>query len=270
MSWKWMNDLGTPLYSTRRRLSRLRPLWTTDMVSGIYLLSRIAGRLIIYTCLFTNEIRIEYHGTPSSTHGWFRTNKVSCLISRVSGLGLVSQFNSFTDDLFLITLISLMFILNPLRLSENYHRKWILRYGGPESQLVDLTFRRDWHHYVACSLQYIVVIIDGRGTGFKGRKLRNPVKGNLGFFETIDQIAAAKWAFSLIFLHCLFFPWLDKGDWSKIWGPVSPILYNLFGSFFLLYSRATRFVSYFLLAWFASCRRSLKKFWLVLPNLRNW
>ena len=67
-----------------------------------------------------------------------------------------------------------------------------LRYGGPNSQIVDLTFHRDWHHYLASSLQYIVVIVDGRGTGFKGRKLRNTVKGNLGFFETIDQIAAAK------------------------------------------------------------------------------
>ncbi|KAF8240208.1 hypothetical protein L208DRAFT_1420424 [Tricholoma matsutake] len=68
-------------------------------------------------------------------------------------------------------------------------------YGGPHSQLVDLKFSRDWHDYLACGLSYIVVVVDGRGTGYKGRKLRNPVKGNLGFFETIDQINAAKiWA----------------------------------------------------------------------------
>lgn len=66
-------------------------------------------------------------------------------------------------------------------------------YGGPHSQLVDLKFSRDWHDYLACGLSYIVVVVDGRGTGYKGRKLRNPVKGNLGFFETIDQINAAKW-----------------------------------------------------------------------------
>lgn len=65
-------------------------------------------------------------------------------------------------------------------------------YGGPHSQLVDLKFQRDWHDYLACGLSYIIVIVDGRGTGFKGRKLRNPVKDNLGFFETIDQINAAK------------------------------------------------------------------------------
>ena len=65
-------------------------------------------------------------------------------------------------------------------------------YGGPGSQMTDLKFNRDWDHYVACGLQYIVVVVDGRGTGYKGRKLMNPVRNNLGFFETRDQINAAK------------------------------------------------------------------------------
>jgi Prolyl oligopeptidase family len=65
-------------------------------------------------------------------------------------------------------------------------------YGGPSSQTVETRFTRDWHHYLACSLKYIVVIVDGRGTGFKGRQLRNPVKGDLGFWEAKDQINAAK------------------------------------------------------------------------------
>ncbi|KAF8815432.1 hypothetical protein BYT27DRAFT_7194435 [Phlegmacium glaucopus] len=88
--------------------------------------------------------------------------------------------------------------LRPPRMDDSGRTKYpvLFRvYGGPMSQLVDLTFRRDWHQYVTCGLQYIVVVVDGRGTGYKGRKLRNPVKGNLGFFETIDQINAAKaWA----------------------------------------------------------------------------
>ncbi|ETW78834.1 dipeptidyl aminopeptidase [Heterobasidion irregulare TC 32-1] len=68
-------------------------------------------------------------------------------------------------------------------------------YGGPGSQLVNTQFNRDWHHYVACALQYIVVTVDGRGTGMKGRKLRNPVKGNLGWWEVEDQVNAARlWA----------------------------------------------------------------------------
>ncbi|KAG8771833.1 hypothetical protein FRC15_003139, partial [Serendipita sp. 397] len=65
-------------------------------------------------------------------------------------------------------------------------------YGGPGSQMVSLQWDRDWHHYLACSMKYIVVVVDGRGTGFKGRKLRNPVRNNLGEHEVQDQINAAK------------------------------------------------------------------------------
>ena len=68
-------------------------------------------------------------------------------------------------------------------------------YGGLGSQMVDVRFQHDWHDYVVSELQYIVVIVDGRGTGYKGRKLRNPVKNNLGRWETRDQVNAAKvWA----------------------------------------------------------------------------
>lgn len=78
------------------------------------------------------------------------------------------------------------------------------RYGGPGSQLVDVRFSRDWHDYLACGMQYIVVTVDGRGTGFKGRRVRNPVKGNLGFYETEDQIAAAKCVLFSSFLFYFF------------------------------------------------------------------
>lgn len=66
------------------------------------------------------------------------------------------------------------------------------RYGGPNSQQVSLRYSFDWHHYLASVHQYVIVTVDGRGTGFKGRKLRNPVKDKLGKYETLDQIAAAK------------------------------------------------------------------------------
>ena len=66
------------------------------------------------------------------------------------------------------------------------------RYGGPSSQLVSASFNIDWHAYLACGLQYVIVIVDGRGTGYKGRSLRNPVKGNLGFWEVRDQVNAAR------------------------------------------------------------------------------
>ncbi|KAF2118529.1 putative dipeptidyl-aminopeptidase B [Lophiotrema nucula] len=69
------------------------------------------------------------------------------------------------------------------------------QYSGPGSQTVDKKFKVDFQSYIASSLGYIVVTVDGRGTGFLGRKLRCITRGNIGYWEAHDQIAAAKmWA----------------------------------------------------------------------------
>ncbi|CAD6505581.1 BgTH12-01071 [Blumeria graminis f. sp. triticale] len=68
-------------------------------------------------------------------------------------------------------------------------------YGGPGSQTVSKKFSIDFQAYIAASLGYIVVTVDGRGTGFIGRKARTIVRDNLGFYEAHDQIETAKlWA----------------------------------------------------------------------------
>lgn len=68
-------------------------------------------------------------------------------------------------------------------------------YNGPGFQEVDRTFGVNFQAFVASSLGYIVVTLDGRGTGYLGRKTRCIVRGNLGYWEAHDQIAAAKkWA----------------------------------------------------------------------------
>lgn len=67
-------------------------------------------------------------------------------------------------------------------------------YGGPTSQTVDHRFNVDWHTWLASdpSMEYIVVAVDGRGTGYMGRKLRIPIRGQLGKWEANDQIEAAR------------------------------------------------------------------------------
>ncbi|KAG1771459.1 dipeptidyl aminopeptidase [Suillus occidentalis] len=88
--------------------------------------------------------------------------------------------------------------MRPPRMDDSGRTKYpvlFFVYGGPESQQVNVEYKRNWHDYLVCTLQYIVVVVDGRGTGFKGRHLRNPVRNNLGFWETQDQINAARiWA----------------------------------------------------------------------------
>ncbi|KAI2472373.1 dipeptidyl peptidase IV N-terminal region-domain-containing protein [Annulohypoxylon bovei var. microspora] len=69
------------------------------------------------------------------------------------------------------------------------------QYSGPGSQSVDKRFSVDFQTYVSANLGYIVVTVDGRGTGFIGRKARVVVRKNLGQYEAHDQIAAAQiWA----------------------------------------------------------------------------
>ncbi len=69
------------------------------------------------------------------------------------------------------------------------------QYSGPGSQSVDKRFSVDFQSYVASNLGYIVVTVDGRGTGFIGRKARVAVRKQLGQWEAHDQIAAGKiWA----------------------------------------------------------------------------
>ncbi|KAL2829744.1 dipeptidyl peptidase IV N-terminal region-domain-containing protein [Aspergillus cavernicola] len=68
-------------------------------------------------------------------------------------------------------------------------------YGGPGSQTVNREFTVDFQSYVAATLGYIVVTVDGRGTGFIGRKARCIIRGDIGYYEAIDQITTAKeWA----------------------------------------------------------------------------
>ena len=68
-------------------------------------------------------------------------------------------------------------------------------YNGPGSQMVNKAFNVDFQSYIASSLGYIVVTVDGRGTGFTGRKSRVIVRGHIGHYESHDQIEAAKmWA----------------------------------------------------------------------------
>ncbi|KAG0133846.1 putative dipeptidyl peptidase IV (Dpp4) [Tuber indicum] len=69
-------------------------------------------------------------------------------------------------------------------------------YGGPGSQETGKTFRRtvDIYSYLGSDpeLEYIVITVDNRGTGFKGRKFRSLVTGQLGKLEAQDQVWAAR------------------------------------------------------------------------------
>lgn len=68
-------------------------------------------------------------------------------------------------------------------------------YGGPGSQMVTKAFSVDTSALAAAELDAVVVTVDGRGTGFNSyadSDFKFCVRDQLGHYEPIDQIAAAK------------------------------------------------------------------------------
>jgi dipeptidyl-peptidase-4 len=69
-------------------------------------------------------------------------------------------------------------------------------YGGPGSQTVKDGWQYSnyfWYQMLANTHGYIVVSVDNRGTGARGVSFKKCTYKELGKFETIDQIEAAKW-----------------------------------------------------------------------------
>lgn len=71
---------------------------------------------------------------------------------------------------------------------------FMFQYSGPGSQTVLNTWHNhnDYWHQMLVQQGYIVVSVDGRGTGMKGRDFKKLTQYELGKYETIDQIDAAK------------------------------------------------------------------------------
>ena len=68
----------------------------------------------------------------------------------------------------------------------------ICRYGGPGSQLVTDQWKFDMNHVMSSGRGYIVVEIDGAGTGGQGEANKMEVKRKLGQREVQDQLDAIK------------------------------------------------------------------------------
>lgn len=68
------------------------------------------------------------------------------------------------------------------------------QYSGPGSQQVDNAWNSsdDYFHYLLTQEGYIIVTVDGRGTGYKGAEFKKCTYKELGKFEVEDQIDAAK------------------------------------------------------------------------------
>ncbi|MCM1484372.1 MAG: S9 family peptidase [Muribaculaceae bacterium] len=80
--------------------------------------------------------------------------------------------------------------------ASNRYPVIMYQYSGPGSQEVLNRWTMGWANYYA-TRGYIIMCVDGRGTGGRGRKFMDAVYKNLGHYESIDQVSAAKYAASL-------------------------------------------------------------------------
>ncbi len=71
---------------------------------------------------------------------------------------------------------------------------FMFQYSGPGSQSVANRWNsaNDYWYQILAKKGYIIACIDGRGTGFKGAAFKKITQKELGKYETIDQIEAAK------------------------------------------------------------------------------
>jgi dipeptidyl-peptidase-4 len=76
---------------------------------------------------------------------------------------------------------------------------FMTQYSGPNSQSAVDNWDLGWEEYLA-QLGYIVVCVDGRGTGGRGEAFRKVTYLQLGKYETIDQIETAKYLGSLSYV----------------------------------------------------------------------
>ncbi|MEN8374074.1 MAG: S9 family peptidase [Gemmatimonadota bacterium] len=103
-------------------------------------------------------------------------------------------------------------ITRPASFDEN--QSWpvlMYVYGGPGSQTVRDSWGGDrylWHQALA-ERGYVVVSVDNRGTGARGRDFKKQTYLQLGKLESDDQIAAARWLADQ--------PYVDR-DRLGIWG----------------------------------------------------
>lgn len=212
--------IGTKDGSTQRHL------YTTDLLGDSASIQSVTNtnEIAYYGASFSSKgkfMLLSYHGpgipwqkvesTPTN-----EGSKLEISIERNEALNELAKKTELPIEVYQTINVD-GFDLNvverrPPHFDESGKRKYpvlFFLYNGPGFQSVDRRFTVDFQSYVASNLGYIVVTVDGFGTGFLGREQRCKVRGNLGYWEAYSQIAAAKlWAAK---------PYVDA-DRLAIWG----------------------------------------------------
>ncbi len=87
--------------------------------------------------------------------------------------------------------------------SSRKYPVFMTQYSGPGSQQVNDSWggRNYWWHQMLAQNGYIIVCVDGRGTGGRGEEFRKMTYMQMGHYETLDQIETAKYLGSLPYVE---------------------------------------------------------------------
>ena len=196
-------------YSVKLDGSDLQPLTDTS-AEGYYSASFSSGAGFVLLSYAGPRVPFQkVISTPSSPDAYDKTiedNKQLADRARTHELPILKYGTIDLDDGVSVTYVE----RRPPHFDP--HRQYPVlfqQYSGPGSQTVTKRFAVDFQSYVASALGYLVVTVDPRGTGFRGRRHRVAVRSRLGVLEAADHIAAAS--------HFAGRPYVDASRLA-IWG----------------------------------------------------
>lgn len=142
-----------------------------------------------YTLSYTNS------GTPAK-YTLFSSAKNTELRVLQDNSGVATKYgNAPKKEFFTITSDGVAlnaYIIKPADFNPNKKYPVIMtQYSGPGSQQVMNRWEMNWQNFAATK-GYIIVCVDGRGTGGRGKEFEHIIYKNLGYYETIDQCNAAR------------------------------------------------------------------------------
>lgn len=130
--------------------------------------------------------------------------------------GTIAEYGQVAKEFFTLTTRAEVtlngWMIKPPGLKEGERCPVLMtQYSGPNSNetLDEWEGRNHLWYTMLARKGYAVVCVDGRGTGRRGREFRHVTYGQMGKYETEDQIAAARWLGEQT--------WVDK-DRIGIWG----------------------------------------------------
>lgn len=106
---------------------------------------------------------------------------------------------------------SISFISSGASATNNTNKsKFGFSYAGPGSHQVDESFDVIWEKYLTSSHNFIIALIDGRGSDLKGQEMMYSIYRRLGTYEIYDQINVTRYLQDK-------FPYIDANR-TAVWG----------------------------------------------------